>query len=154
VNIIEKETPIGNLIYNPRSPITNKYYPDIDDAKYPIAELRELEMEFNKIFSIYTKLYYSNNAICSVYICELGSQPKDGFIVAILIKNEAEKEKCLETGAWDSVNFISVTFGQRDGKNSVTYKLTTTIILNMSFVHKHFSQLNWSGSFTRQVRVF
>jgi hypothetical protein len=41
----------------------------------------------NKIFNVYSKLYYTN-AITSVYAWDLGDKTiEDGFAVAILIKN-------------------------------------------------------------------
>ena len=51
-----------------RSPISNKYSPKINDGLYPIKELRNLEIKFNKMIQIYTKLYYSDSAVSSVYI--------------------------------------------------------------------------------------
>ena len=41
-----------------RSPISNKYFPPIDDAKYHFAQLRALEDFLNKMFKLYIKHYY------------------------------------------------------------------------------------------------
>lgn len=70
-----------------RSPISNQYSPDINNGILPCEELRELEIKFNKMFLTYTKLYYSETAISSVYLVNLSSDIRDGFIVSILIKN-------------------------------------------------------------------
>jgi capping protein beta len=133
-----------------RSPHNNKYYPPIEDGKYPSKQLRDLEIKMNKIFYIYATQYYSNSAISSVYLYELCNRIQEGFIVAILIKSTIESEKELNSGTWDSVNFIYVTFNQAESL-TVTYKITTTIILKMKLYHKHFSDLSLSGTLTRQV---
>lgn len=36
-----------------RSPWSNKYHPPLEDALYPPAELRKLEIEANEVFAIY-----------------------------------------------------------------------------------------------------
>ena len=38
-----------------RSPYSNRYFPQTDDAKYPCAELRALEETLNKMFKLYIK---------------------------------------------------------------------------------------------------
>lgn len=46
-----------------------------------------MEINFNKIFSLYAKNYY-NAPITSVYLWDLGDKTiEDGFAVAIVIKN-------------------------------------------------------------------
>jgi capping protein beta len=133
-----------------RSPHNNQYYPQTVDAKYPTKQLRDLEVKMNKMFNLYATQYYSNNSISSVYLYEVGNRIQEGFIVAILIKNIIDSEKELNSGTWDSVNFVHVTFNQSE-ELTVTYKITTTIILKMKLHHKHFSDLSLSGSLTRQV---
>ncbi len=103
------------------------------------------------MFSIYSSLYYSSNTVSSVYVWELGNSIEDGFIVSILIKNSTEFEKKLNSGIWDSINFIHVTFSKDEEVLTVSYKLTTTIILKMKLDHPRFSDLSLSGTFTRQV---
>jgi len=102
------------------------------------------------MFSIYSSLYYSSNTVCSVYVWDLGNSIQEGFIVSVLIKNSTEFEKKLNSGIWDSINFIHVTFA-KDDVLTVSYKLTTTIILKMNLDHHNFSNLSLSGTFTRQV---
>jgi hypothetical protein len=52
-----------------------------------MPELRDLEVKFNKMFKVYSKQYYSNSAITSSYLTELGEKFEEGFLVSILIKN-------------------------------------------------------------------
>ncbi len=104
------------------------------------------------MFHLYSYQYYSNSAISSVYLYEIGEHIKDGFIAAIVIKNSIECEKQLNIGVWDSVNFIHVNFNEDSTNLTVTYKITTTIILIMKLQHKNFKDLSLSGTLTRQVR--
>ena len=39
-----------------RSPLLNKYYPEIPDGRYPSKDLRELEIKLNKMFLAYKLL--------------------------------------------------------------------------------------------------
>lgn len=138
-----------------RSPISNKYIPPTSDARYPTSELRELEIKLNKMFSLYSKAYYSPITISSVYCWELGDSIEEGFAVAILIKNNVNLEKEVNKGQWDSNNVINVTFSKIDhNKIQVTYKLTTTIILQMNFEHKICGKVSLSGTVSRQVKLF
>lgn len=142
----------GKKYISSRSPHNNQYYPSIDDGKLPAEPLRQLEIKLNQMFHLYVLQYYSQGALSSVYLYEVGSNIKDGFIVAVLIKSSIEAEKQLSNGVWDSINFIYVTFNKGKGSTlSVTYKLTTTIILKMVLQHKNFTELSLSGSLTRQV---
>jgi len=133
-----------------RSPLSNHYFPPLEDGKVLAKELRELEVTFNKVFPIYAKHYYSNTAITSVYLTELGEKIEEGFLVTVLIKNDVESKKEVDKGIWDSINFMNVQFRNEGNKIKVTYKLTTTIILQMSFKHNVCGVVDLSGSITRQ----
>ena len=136
-----------------RSPITNKYLPATEDAKYPSKELRELEIKLNKIFALYSKAYYSPTTITSTYCWELEDSIEKGFAVALMIKNNVNLEKDVDSGVWDSSNVINVTFNDVGGKIEVNYKLTTSVILQMSFDHKICGKVSLSGTVSRQVSI-
>jgi capping protein beta len=124
-----------------RSPHSNKYFPaseSDEDLVVPSKELRDLEVKLNKIFQIYTRNYYSPNAICSVYTWHLDG---DSFAVAVLIRNNIQLAKEIDSGVWDSINIINLSFG-----DEVTYKLTSTVSLQMTF-----QGVSLSGSVTKQV---
>ncbi len=70
-----------------RSPWSNIYFPVVEFPKFPPNELRELEIILNKLFKVYTKLYYGNEAVSSVYIWEQGESIESGFSCALLVKN-------------------------------------------------------------------
>jgi capping protein beta len=136
-----------------RSPTTNKYIPQTSDARYPSANLRELEIKLNKMFSLYIRAYYSPSTICSVYCWDFGDNIEEGFAVAILIKNNVDLQKEVNKGQWDSNNVINVTFSAiENNKIRVTYKLTTTILLQMNFEHKICGKVSLSGTVSRQVK--
>jgi len=134
-----------------RSPISNKYWPALSDGRKPGNELRELEIKFNKMFPHYAKNYYGNQAICSVFLTEIGEKIEEGFIATILIKNSIESKKEVEKGAWDSINFVNVEFHKEGDKIKVNYKLTLTIILQMSFKHPVCGHVDLSGTLTKQT---
>lgn len=53
----------------------------------PPNELRKLEEIMNKLFKKYVTLYYSSDAVYSVFVKEIGEKLADGFIVATIVKN-------------------------------------------------------------------
>lgn len=122
-----------------RSPWSNKYFPDVDFPKFPPAELRQLEIVMNKFFREYTKLYYGETAVFSVFIWEKGDSIEHGFSCAILIKNVVA---CLRKGNienksdWDSLNIIQVKFQKEKEKDvekiKATYKITSNVIFKIS----------------------
>ena len=72
----------------------------------------ELEEKLNKVFSVYAKAYYSNTTISSCYVWELGDKIEDGIALAVLFKNDISFQKEVESGTWDSCNFITINFAR------------------------------------------
>ena len=137
-----------------RSPLSNTYFPNINDGYYPNENLRKLEEKLNKIFKIYTKLYYNENTIVSVYCWELGEKISDGFGVGVLIKNIINQQKGLNNGIWESSNIISVQFsGEKNKKLKAKYNLTTSLMCSICFQSKICGTINLSGSLTRKNRA-
>ncbi len=133
-----------------RSPYSNKYFPDTEDAKYPSAPLRALEETLNKMFKLYIKHYYSLETLCSVYCWELGDSIAEGYGVAVLIKNCLTHKKKVNTGSWDSSNLITVTFDEGgDGKKTAKYNLISTVNLAMSFEGQAVGKVCLSGTIAR-----
>ena len=132
-----------------RSPYSNKYFPPTDDAKYPSAQLRDLEEKLNKMFKLYLKHYYSITTLCSVYCWELGDTLADGYGVAVLIKNSLTQQKKVNTGSWDSSNLITVTFENEGAKKKAKYNLISTVNLAMSFEGKAVGKVCLSGTIAR-----
>ena len=132
-----------------RSPISNKYFPPTDDAKYPCAQLRALEELLNKMFKLYIKHYYSPTTLCSVYCWELGDSLADGYGVAVLIKNSLTHQKKINTGNWDSSNLITVTFENEGGKIKAKYNLISSVNCAMSFESIICGKVCLSGTIAR-----
>ena len=155
-----KDDPQGDFIIceqnrdgdNYRSPISNKYFPSTEeDAKYPSSELRNLEEKLNKMFKLYVKFYYnnSNDAISSVYCWELEENIKNGFGVAVLIKNLINDNKNLNFGNWDSASIVTVTFTEEDEKIKANYNLTATVNLAIKFDHEICGKVGISGTIAK-----
>lgn len=134
-----------------RSPLSNKYFPELKGPTYPSESMRNLEIKFNKMFQNYSRVYYSPAALSSVYLWELGESLEEGFAVAVLIKNNVNLEKEVNSGVWDSINVVNVSFKNDGEKLKVNYQLTTSVILSMEFNNKICGNVNLSGTMSRQV---
>lgn len=159
---ISKDDSLGDFIKSEfnceldsyRSPHSNKYFPAVDNAKYPPNELRELEIMLNKLFKEYAKLYYGNTALTSVYVWEHGENIESGFYCALLVKNVVNSAKGLKEGEWDSVNLINIKFSNEKEKNTerirATYKIYSNVIFKFTFDKM---DVKLSGSISRQVMI-
>jgi capping protein (actin filament) muscle Z-line, beta len=131
-----------------RSPWSNRYFPDVELPKYPPSELRELEIIFNRLFKEYTRLYYGDKAVSSVYIWEQGESIESGFSCALLVKNFALNYE----GEWDTINVVNVKFYKEKEKNveriKVFYKLNSTVIFKINIKSMG---VNLSGSLSKQI---
>ena len=134
-----------------RSPITNKYFPQPEEGegKFPSTDLRKLEEKLNKMFKVYTRAYYGSNAMVSCYTWDFSENIKDGFGVAVLIKNNINQENNINEAIWNSSNLITVSFDENDGKIKAKYKLITNVSLIMSFENKLCGKVALSGLVAR-----
>lgn len=55
----------------------------------------------------------------------------------------------MKSGSWDSIHVVEVI--ESENKSRATYKLTTTVMLNMVVDKPEVGETNWSGTLTRQV---
>jgi capping protein beta len=55
----------------------------------------------------------------------------------------------VKSGSWDSIHIVEVN--EASNSKSATYKLTTTVMLNMHVDKQEVGETNWSGTLTRQV---
>jgi capping protein beta len=129
-----------------RSPWSNKYDPPLDDGFLPAEKLRSMEIEMNELFDAYRELYYEGGT-SSVYLWELAG----GFAGCFLIKKNVENNEFVKTGTWDSIHVVECK-EDSTGKNA-TYKLTTTVMLNMNVDKSEIGNSNMSGSLTRQAEI-
>jgi len=132
-----------------RSPWSNEYFPPMDDGFKPNAKLRELEIQANKLFDVYRKLYFTGGNSSAYFFETNDEDEKDGgFGACFLIhkKNDAEKG-ALKKGVWDSIHVFEVIKG--DGKE-YTYKLTTTVMISLILNSDDIGISDLSGLRTQQ----
>jgi capping protein beta len=138
-----------------RSPITNKYFPtpEENDGKFPSPNLRKLEEKLNKMFKVYTRSYYGSNAIVSCYCWDFTENIKDGFGVAVIIKNNINHENNINEAVWNSTNIVSVNFNENEGKIKANYNLVTNVSLIMNFDNKICGKVSLSGMVARNSHL-
>jgi len=126
-----------------RSPWSNAYDPPLKDGTLPSKELREIEVEANKVFEKYRELYF-NGGVSSVYCWDL----EDGFASVVLIKKTQDSsiDSKILKGNWDSIHVVEV----KEAKGNATYKLTTTVMVSIETSSKSFGKISLSGNVTRQ----
>lgn len=124
-----------------RSPWSNKYSPHIDDGFFPSEELRSLEIEANELFDVYRELYYEAGT-SSVYLWDLD----EGFAGCFLIKKSVAAQ-AVSKGSWDAIHVVEVV---EDGDTKATYKLTTTVLIDMLVDKETVGNCSIGGNVTRQ----
>jgi len=108
-----------------------------------------MEVEANALFDSYRELYYEGG-VSSVYLWDL--EDGSGFAGAFLIKKMvAAGDKYIKQGSWDSIHIVEVQ--ETAGSKKATYKLTTTIMLDMGIDNSDLGNTNLSGSLTRQAEA-
>mgnify|MGYP001420181514 CR=1 FL=1 len=130
-----------------RSPWSNKYEPPLDDGFLPSAGLREMEVEANYLFDNYRELYF-DGGYSSVYFWDLD---EGGFAACFLIKKVVEGGENVKRGSWDGIHVIEVTEKAGSSPKQYTYKLTSTVILNMNMDKDDCGKTSLAGSVTRQA---
>lgn len=127
-----------------RSPWTNSYYPPENDGVLPSPKLRELEQKANILFEEYRKLYYEGGT-ASLYMWD---KEEGDFACAYLVKKDVDNKRGVEKGTWDSINVIDVKVDKSKGK--VTYKITTSIILDIKLKNNDCGDVAIAGTLTKQ----
>ena len=126
-----------------RSPYSNEYDPPIEDGLKPSASLRKMEVEANKIFSLYVHQYYGTNVSNSVYFWDLEDK---GFASCWLVKKGASAGSALKTAVWDAIHVLQVV---PEGSGH-SYQLTSTVMVNLGVENDKIGDLDLSGSLIRQ----
>jgi len=134
-----------------RSPWSNTYFPPADgDALLPSKYLRGLEIDANKIFDIYRKMYFEQGSYSSVYFFSIEgcSDESKGFGACWLIHKDVEaKEGSLKKGWWDSTHVFQVNQARGD---NFEYKLTSTVMISMVMEDRTMGSSDLSGSMNKQ----
>jgi len=131
-----------------RSPWSNEYFPPLEDGFMPSQKLRTMEIEANKLFDIYRKLYFDTGH-SSVYFFETDEKSSESFGACWLIhKDVEEKQGGLDQGWWDSMHVFDVKEDSKKG--TFIYKLTSTVMVSMVIKDPTVGQVDLSGSMTKQ----
>ena len=117
--------------------------------------LRKLEVDMNSAFDQYRQLYY-DGGISSVYLWET-TDDVESFAGSVLFKKAGLGSQMIK-GCWDSIHVFEVRklicyfhyLQVSTYENTVSYKLTTTIMLWLQTDTSDCGLLNLGGSLTRQ----
>ncbi|KZF25956.1 F-actin capping protein beta subunit [Xylona heveae TC161] len=124
-----------------RSPWSNEFDPPLSDGTMPSEKVRKMEIGANEAFDVYRELYYEGG-VSSVYFWDLD----DGFAGVVLLKKAASPGGKSQ-GVWDSIHVFEAV----DRARTAHYKLTSTVILNLSTDTEGLGGMDLSGNMTRQV---
>ncbi|KAI4195332.1 MAG: hypothetical protein LQ350_007258 [Teloschistes chrysophthalmus] len=123
-----------------RSPWSNEFEPDVEDAEFPSERVRKMEIRMGEAVEIYRDLYYEGG-VSSVYFWDLD----DGFAGVVLLKKTTGKGS--SEGGWDSIH----VFEAIDRPRMSHYKLTSTVILHLSTGNDALGDMDLGGNMTRQI---
>lgn len=136
-----------------RSPFSNEYFPPTGDEEspYPSAFLRQLEIKVNESFDIYRDLYYEGGGVSSAYLWdtaedEAANSLEEGFAGVVLFKKETDDK----AGKWDSIHVFEII---AESSTMATYKVTTSVILDLQNRTAGQDSLSLSGTMTRQMET-
>ncbi len=129
-----------------RSPWSNAFEPPIDDDDaqelIPRGRVRRMEESLNAAVDVYRELYYEGGT-SSAYLWALD----EGFAGVVLFKKTASGSG---KGGWDSIHVLEVS--ESATKRSAHYKLTSTVILDLSTQSAAVDNLELAGNLTRQTQ--
>lgn len=129
-----------------RSPWTNEYYPPEDEGFKPSKKLRVMELEANKLFDVYRKLYFESG-VSSCYFFETDESNDENFGACFLIHKDINASGVLKKGNWDSIHVFECN---KNSDTEYTYKLTTTVMVAMIINDPKIGEADLSGSMTQQ----
>ncbi|GMF58544.1 unnamed protein product [Phytophthora fragariaefolia] len=134
-----------------RSPWSNRYDPPVaaGEGFYPSESLRALEVQANELFDAYRELYYQGG-VSSVYMWDL----ERGFAACFLVRKDVQDQRFVQRGAWNAVHVVEVQEGAgvlHAGARKATYRLTTSVLLDMKVNRPELGDLTLDGTLTRQM---
>lgn len=128
-----------------RSPYTNTYYPPLDNGLLPSPKIRLIEEKAHILFLEYLKLYYEGGIVNTFF----WDKEEGGLAGCILIKKECEKTKGVSKGVWDSLNVIDIKTDSVGGKERQIYKITSTVVLELTLNNEQTGEVVLSGNLTK-----
>ena len=134
-----------------RYPGTNNYYPPLENINPQNENLLDLEIKLNKLFKIYTKFYYSENAISSVFCYVIDEDNYDEFVVAVLISNTISNDDKNTNGKWESSNLLTLNINREDNEIQFNLISSVNVYLNANLNCGIDSKLCVGGSLTKSM---
>ncbi|OHT16247.1 F-actin capping protein, beta subunit [Tritrichomonas foetus] len=131
-----------------RSPLSNKYFPDLPDGQQISKRLRSIEIKANTAFNAYRHLYFEGG-ICSVYLWDIEDKI---FGFGVFIKNEINTtlrggQKI--HGSIDCSDVVEVD----ESSSTASYTMTSSVLMNVNLDIGLSKPLTISGSTAdRKVR--
>lgn len=125
-----------------RSPLSNTYFPQLDDGVQIPKRLRDIEVIANNVFRSYCKLYF-NQGLSSVYLWEISEA---SFGLGVFIKNEVDitlGNGIKMIGSIDCSDAFEIT---ENGDDTASYKLTSSALIHIELHNGLTSPLVISGS--------
>jgi len=135
-----------------RSPWSNEYFPPIDDGLMPQGTLRKLEQKFNAVFDVYRRQYFEHG-VSSVYLWDLSdSNNRDlqHFAGAFLVHKDLKEtvDEGTVTGGWNSIHVVEA---KKNNQSDYSYKLTSTVLVDLIISNDELGKVTLSGS-TSELR--
>ena len=124
-----------------RSPISNQYFPPLEDGQEIPDRLRQMEIKANNAFASYCHLYYTGG-ISSVYLWEIDEHV---FGLGVFIKNDVDTQLRGGQHIKGSINCAD-TIEVDETEEVATYKLTSSAIVNVEMDIGLDTPLTISGS--------
>jgi len=102
-----------------------------------------MELKANTLFNEYRHLYYEGG----VSSCYFWDKDDGNFATAWMIRKNVDQVKGVKVGSWSSINVIDVKCDE--SKLKWTYKITTSVVLEMTIDSKQTGDFNVNGSLTK-----
>ena len=137
-----------------RFPGTKNYFPPIEEGNFPSEKLLNLEIKLNELFRIYTKFYYSENAISNVFCYAIDEDNEDEFVVAVLISNKISNNNSnnkTNNGKWESSNLLTLNINREDNEIQFNLISSVNVYLNANLNCGIDSKLCVGGSLTKSM---
>ena len=83
--------------------------------------------------------------------CYFWDKEDGGFASAWLVRKNVDKARGVDQGSWSSINVIDVRSDA--SKRKWTYKITSSVVLEMNINQPDTGNFNVAGSLTKSVRL-
>lgn len=103
-----------------------------------------MEEALNSAIDVYRELYYEGG-VSSAYLWSLD----EGFAGCVLFKKSVQSGGSAGRGSWDSIHVLEAN--EAATRRDATYKMTSTVILDLGLQTGAVDSLDLAGNLTRQT---